>query len=401
MARRLITILMLVGWVLAAGAEVPSQVKSRLNKIDGYMTRVESALQSGKADHNNLDRAKETYDEIVKGYPDHAGAPEVRAAAERIRKGEEAIRALESKQAEDGAASAKAEQSADALAEDWAKKLDAYKADTKPGSLGEFGVPSMDVDHILRMQPRYLEAKKLYDEFLATKIDPDSHWMLRQAEYDIRVALQNYLQSITNVHDEIAANIRQAQTWIAGQKGKTPPLIHGSGRMEDMTDQMSRLRRLLPKDDSRLVELEGVWAKLIADQNALELVVLKNRRMKADAYKGADAATVKALAAKIVMEDRERRYADQAVKPVIKVLRTHITSASWDTEAAVEWTDSTKSALQYRVSKGLFVQVACQVGESYFVYTLYVHRDKIGGETGALMGHVMYRDKFLKENLPK
>jgi hypothetical protein len=291
-------------------------------------------------------------------------------------------------------------QSQEAQAEAWAKRLDEYKASTAPGSKGEFGIPTMDVDKILATHRYYLEAKKLYEEFLATKIPPDTHWMLRQAEYDIRTSLRVHQQSIQNIVDDVAVQIRQGQAWIATQRTKQQPLMHGSGRMEEFFQYMAAIRKLLPPDDARRMELEGLYTKLVADQEVVERAILKSRKMKPDVYKGGDAATIKQLAAKILAEDTEKRYDEAKVKPTVKLLRTHITSPSWDTESAVEWTDTTKSALQYRVSKGVFVQVACMVGDNCFVYTLYIHRDTIGGATGNLVGHVMHRDRYLRENIP-
>lgn len=286
-------------------------------------------------------------------------------------------------------------------AEAWADKLAVYQADTDPKSKGFFGVPTMDVDVILANHKLYLEAKKLYDEFLATKIAPDTHWKLRQAEYDIRIALKCHLQSIDNVHNDISDNVRQGQTWISSQVGKNQKYMHSSARMEEFSEQMYRIRKLLPGDDPRRTDLERVYEKLVTDQHAQEQTILKSRKMKPDVYKGGDSARIKELAAKIVGEDTERRYEEANPKPVLKVIRSHITSANWDTESAVEWTDTTKTALQYRVSKGVFVQVAAMVNDNCFVYTLYIHRDKIAGDSGPLIGHVMYRDRFLRENLPK
>lgn len=291
-------------------------------------------------------------------------------------------------------------QSQEAQAEAWAKRLEEYKPSTQPGSKGEYGIPTMDVDKILATHKYYLEAKKLYDEFVATKIPPDAHWTLRQAEYDVRTGLRVYQQSIQNIVDEVATQIRQGQEWIASQRNKVKPLMHGSGRMEEFFQYMAAIRKLLPPTDERRAELEGLYAKLTADQEVVERAILKSRKMKPDAYKGGDAGTIKQLAAKILAEDTERRYEDAKVKPAVKLLRTHITSPNWDTESAVEWTDTTKSALQYRVSKGVFVQVAAMVGDNCFVYTLYIHRDTIGGATGNLVGHVMHRDRFLRENIP-
>ncbi|MCC7433699.1 MAG: hypothetical protein IT363_03380 [Methanoregulaceae archaeon] len=291
-------------------------------------------------------------------------------------------------------------QSQEAQAEAWAKRLAEYAPDTKPGSKGEFGIPSMDVDKILATHKFYLEGKKLYEEFLATKIPPDAHWTLREAEYNLRTGLETYRQSIQNVVNDVDQDVRQGQAWIAEQRKKEKPLMHSSGRMEQFYLYMAALRKLLPADDPRRADLEGLYSKLLTDQEAVERAVLKSRKMKPDVYKGGDAASIKQLASRILAEDTERRYEEAQVKPPVKLLRTHITSATWDTESAVEWTDTTKSALQYRVSKGVFVQVAAMVGDNCFVYTLYIHRDTIGGATGNLVGHVMHRDRFLRENIP-
>jgi len=291
-------------------------------------------------------------------------------------------------------------QSQEAQAEAWAKRLAEYNPSNKPGSKGEYGIPTMDVDKVLATYKYYLEAKKLHEEFLATKIPPDAHWTLREAEYNVRTGLQTYQQSIQTIVDEIAPQIRQGQAWIASQRTKQQPLMHGSGRMEEFFQYMAAIRKLLPPTDERRAELDVLYAKLVADQEVVERAILKSRKMKPDVYKGGDAATIKQLAVKILAEDTEKRYEEAKVKPTVKLLRTHITSPTWDTESAVEWTDTTKTALQYRVSKGVFVQVACMVGENCFVYTLYIHKDTIGGASGNLVGHVMHRDRYLRENIP-
>jgi len=151
------------------------------------------------------------------------------------------------------------------------------------------------------------------------------------------------------------------------------------------------VKSILPADDATVKALESDLAEIEKNQAAIEKIVLKKRKMKPDVYKGADAAKVKALAKSIVLKD----------KSSAKIVRVHVISAKWDVESAIEWTDTTQSALQHRVTKGLNVQVALKIDSDCFLYTLFIHKDTIGGAAGSLKGHVMFRDKFLEENLPK
>jgi len=375
--------------VIAAG--LPSGVKHRLEKIDQYMTKVEKSLEAGRANHNDLDRAQDSLDEIKKQYPDNASAAEVVAAEERIKKGADAIAKLEGDKAKAKEEKADAEKAADMTAEQWADKLDAYKADTTEGSKGSFGVPLSDPKKIVELAPLYNEAKKLYQEFVATGIDKESHWKLRQADWDIKVAIENYESSIKRLSDDAVSDLKQAKEWLAGQLNSATPLYLPTDRMVTLRQKVADVKSILPADDATVKALESDLAEIEKNQAAIEKIVLKKRKMKPDVYKGADAAKVKALAKSIVLKD----------KSSAKIVRVHVISAKWDVESAIEWTDTTQSALQHRVTKGLNVQVALKIDSDCFLYTLFIHKDTIGGAAGSLKGHVMFRDKFLEENLPK
>jgi hypothetical protein len=383
--------LLFIPTAYAKGDGLPSTVTSRLKKIDDYMAKVESAAEKGKADRNNLQWAQETYKEIKDRYPEHLDAPEVKAALARIEKGLTAVEALEGAKQNEKDDRQKSEQEKDRIAVEWAEKLDAYKADAAPGSKGKFGCPTMDPKEIVLLAPRYKEAKKLYGDFLATGIDKESHWKLRQAEYDIRIAIQNYEQSIGNVCNEASSKIALAKEFLDGEKGKAKPNCLPSSELTLLEEHIKNVRAVLPSDDPKLKALNADYAAVQKMEADIEKIVLKNRKMKPDVYKGGDAAAIKSLARSIVTKD--------GGSP--QIVRVHITSSRWEVESAVEWTDTTKTAVQSRTTKGVYVQVAIKKGGACFLHTLFVYRDKIDGNTGGLTGHIMFRDKFLVENLPK
>lgn len=375
----------------AAVADLPSTVTSRLKKIDGYMAKVEASLIQKKADRNNLERAQEAYKEIKSGYPQHLDAPEVKAALKRIEDGENAIKALEGELAQNKENKKSDEVKQDQIAEDWAAKLDVYKSNTDPSSKGYFGCPTMDPKVIVQTAPLYKEAKALYAEFQAAGIDKDSHWKLRDAEYNIKTSIKVYEESIGNITREAEEKVKIALAFLKEQKGKENPLYLSGTQMPELADFIKSIQLVLPATDERRKSMEADWAAIQKLQSEIEKIVLKKRKMKPDVYKKADSASIKALAKSIVLKDGGAP----------QVLRIHITSANWEVESAVEWTDTTKTAVQSRTTKGVYVQVALKKAGGWYLHTLFIHKDTIGGNAGGLTGHIMFRDKFLQENLPK
>lgn len=382
------------------GAALPSQVVSRLAKIDSYMSKVEKALDSGKADHNNLDRAAELLSEIEKGYPDTKNAPEVRAAADRIEKGRSAIARLERSKEEEKNREKQDEQATEQVARDWAAKLSKYKADTTPGTLGHFGAVEMKAEEILAEKAHYDEARAVLEEFRATKIDPESHWELRQAEWDIRVAIENYEQAIGHMIQDAEDTLAIGLDHLKGQEGKDEPILWARFMMERARDYVAAAIAVAPPSEPRISKLKSDLADVEARQAAVEKIVLQRRKMKPDVYKGAGGDAIKSLARQIVQKST-RSGKQESEWPKFEFVRAHIIQPEWNSESATEWTDTTKTAWQFRVTKGINVQVAARVGGEVFLYTVFVHRDRIDGETGDLVGHVMFRDKFLEQNLPK
>lgn len=383
--------LLLFFQVTAYAEKLPGGVTSRLEKIDQYMSKVEQASERNRVDRNNLECAQSTLNEIKTQYPANAKADEVRSAEERINKGVAAIEKLEKAQADEKEKTVNKEKSAETIAEEWADKLAPYKAESKEGSKGNYGEPMSEATRIFALASQYQEAKKVYEEFLATGIDKDSHWKLREAEYNIKVALDNYESSSKRAIEEGAKQVKEAREWQTKQKPLPEPILLLADRMTALREAVAGVRLLLPAKSAQLKEINTDLAELEKVFVEVEVVVLKKRMMKPDLYKGADLATVKSLATSIVLKAEAKS----------KILRTHVINAGWTTESVKEWTDTTKTAEQLRVTKGINVQVALTINDGCFLYTLFINQDTIGGVKRPLTGHIMYKDKFLQQNLPK
>jgi len=82
-----------------------------------------------------------------------------------------------------------------------------------------------------------------------------------------------------------------------------------------------------------------------------------------------------------------------------EVLKVNITRAEWQTESLVEWTDTTRTAVQHRVTDSIYAQVAIKVRSDVFLYTVYINKDTVGGKVLPISGHVMYKDRLLEKNI--
>ncbi|MBE3064989.1 MAG: hypothetical protein IMZ69_08220, partial [Spirochaetes bacterium] len=164
---------------------------------------------------------------------------------------------------------------------DWAERLSAYKADSRPGSKGYFGIPTEDIEALLASRASYEEAKALYAEFLKSGLDKDAHHQLRQAEYDIRVAILNYESSQERVPQNAAEKLDAALKWMA--ESKTVALAQGERKTIALL--VENAARLFPGSE-RVKALSTKKAELDKRNEEVDKSILENRTMRPDQYKG-------------------------------------------------------------------------------------------------------------------
>jgi len=168
---------------------------------------------------------------------------------------------------------------------DWAERLSAYKADSRPGSKGYFGIPTEDIEALLASRASYEESKALYAEFLTSGLDKDAHHQLRQAEYDIRVAILNYESSQERVPQNAAEKLDAALKWMA--ESKTVALAQGERKTIALL--VENAARLFPGSE-RVKALSTKKAELGKRNEEVDKSILENRTMRPDHYKGQDQA---------------------------------------------------------------------------------------------------------------
>ncbi len=378
-------------FMIVAGAsaqtKLPGGVTSRIKKINDYLASVENRLKTGYADRNNLEKAVDTLEEIKKGYPANVSAPEVAAAEKRIADLTKMIKELEAGKLK-AQASVPDPAAAEKILVDWADRLSVYKADERPGSKGNFGIPTEDIDTLLADKPLYEEAIGLYSEFLKSGIDKDSHFRLREAEYDIRVAMQNYESSRGRIPDMAMEKLDATLQWMSERQTTGASVSLPKEERRIITLLVENATRLLP-DSDKVKSLNLKKAELDRRMEETDGTILENRTMQADQYKGQDSAALKKLAQSIVQKGAKD----------VAVLKVNITSAAWTRESVEEWTDTTRTALRRRITDNLYAQVAVRLGKDCYLYTVYLGKDTIDGVENALAGHVMFKDRLLEKNI--
>jgi hypothetical protein len=373
---------------VAAEEKLPGGVTSRVKKINGYLSSVETRLKTGSVDRNDLDRARDALEDIRKGYPTSMKHPDVVAAEKRITSVANLLDDFETGKQQKKAQGEGAAAAEEKTLVEWANRLSAYKADTRPGSKGYFGVPSGDVEGLLAAKGSYEEAKALYAEFFKTAIDKDAHQQLRQAEYDIKTSILNYEASRERVPEEAERKLDEALAWMVEQKAGGKGLSLGRDQQATIALLVENSARLFPGSTKTrsLIAKKADLDKRIEETDAS---ILEARVMRIDKYSGKDAAELKKMAQAIVLKEHTGAT----------TLKVNITSAAWETESAVEWTDTTHTALRYRATDSVIALVAVKAGADVFLYTVYLNKDKIDGKEQPMTGHVMYRDRLLEKNI--
>ncbi|PKL39957.1 MAG: hypothetical protein CVV44_06980 [Spirochaetae bacterium HGW-Spirochaetae-1] len=372
---------------IVAQTKVPGGVTSRIKKINTYLDNTESRLKSGSSNMNDLDRAKEELATIKKSYPDFASHKDVIAAENRISQVEKSVKAAQSGKQEKRLEQEKDTAAKDRIYEDWAGRLSQYKADSNPGSKGIFGIPTDDIESLLATNKYYEEAKSLYAEFLKTGIDKDAHFKLRQAEYDIKVSILNYEASRDRIPALASEKLEEGIKWMKERKGEARPQSLERNQRNNIDLYVSNANRLFPNTD-RVNKLNARKAELDKMLEDADKSILENRRMKPAQYRGSDSGELTNMAKSIVLK----------ANPGASILKVNVTSKEWTRESVVEWTDSTRSALQGRITDGIYAQVSAKIGSECFLFTLFLNKNTIGGKQKPLTGHVMYKERILEKN---
>lgn len=300
-------------------------------------------------------------------------------------------------------AAAAAGQAEQASAE-WIAKLAPYTIGSgQPGYDPErafVGSYTAETDEMTRRSRIYVRVKADYDAYCksaaAKAPNEELQRTVRDIEHNLKTFVESTEQGAKNRLEEANATLDRAIARMHEQTSKigtgTLPLPTTQSEFESARRNLDLAAHILAKDDPALREAEAKYVALREGDAKLRQARVAETRMIGDRFKGADATQLKQQAERVALAEH----------PEGRVLRTTLSSEDWREESVVEWTDTTRSALQHRVTRTITSQVATKLGNDCRILTVFLSKNRNSdGTWTALAGHVVSEDPILEANVAK
>ena len=395
--------------------KLPGAVTHRLRSIDKIAKSSERILESEgkysgdwavKQYENSVQSAVDIMAEIQKSYGDRipAGHPEVKAREATIASMKARLAELKQRAAAKSQAGAEAETRKKAQSEEWMAKLKPFVAGTgTPGHDPTRYLIAAGTSDLTELERR----KKIHDqaaaafaayrkvEFPAGKTDE-----LEQVEKKLAYALESfasgYQESLLRFLKEAETSIQNATDWFkreeARDDGKQKPNLLQKDILPGISQKIAVAASTVARDDPRVKALNARVEDLEKRQARLRQLRKERTFLTPDRFQGEELATIKTRAAEFLKQKHGKAA----------VLRTTVISENWKEEKVLEHTDTTKTAIRYRVTRSVTAQIAGKEEGEVFLFTLHVAKDRQSdGTWGALHGHVMFVDPMLEKNVEK
>ena len=387
---------------------MPGGVSKRLKDINTRDRYCRKNGRSGRIDNARLKLgdASDLFSEIDTMYggkfsPDH---PDYVAAKNRFTGVETKIGGVADQKASAKAQAVQAEQAMKAQSDEWVKKFIPYIANKAseghdPGKYLVFPGTSQP-EQMKKMQKVYEELKNQYAAYQKITFADGKTWQLEQAENDVKLALQNFSESYAggtrNIENDANRNLDQAigqlekdTKWKADSKA-LPPIVD-SKRKDSINSLVAQAGEILAADDPALIRIKEKQAKMLKLDQEHRQVRAQRNFVRPEIYKGKDLKELRTIAEQIVKKKL----------PGAKILRVSIYKDDWKEERVLESTDSTNTAIRYRVTRMINAQVAAKLNGKVTLNTLHIAKDQQGSDWGKLYGHIMYTDPMVEANVKK
>lgn len=395
--------------------KLPGVVTYRLKKVDrilqngeGVLTKETAASDDWKVKdlESTINEANDIMAEILEKYgdripPDH---PDMKTREDKIAAFQSKVNEFKGDVVDKKETTAKEKEQREAQSQEWLVKINPFiTGPAKPGYDATKYLIAGGTENVEELEKRrkiYDEADALFAEYKKVKFPAGKTDELERAEKDLAYALdtfsKGYKASVEGFFKKAEEKLDQAAQWLAKEEtkddGKKQPLLLQKDIIPDIRRMIATAAAAVPEGDSRVAALNK---KLVGiEKRAEKLHEFRKERtfMTPDKFKGKELGEIKSKAAKFL----KKEHSDA------KVLRTTVISNDWKEERVLEHTDTTKTAVQYRITHSVTAQIGGKRGNDVFLYTIYVAKDKrTDGSWGKLYGHVMFTDPMLEKNVKK
>lgn len=396
--------------------KLPSKVTYYLENVDRIMEQGENSLARDSVASPDdriqgfemkLKEANDVMKRIFDSYGDQFDHdhPDVKARQEKIAAFQSKIEEFKANVAAEQAQAAEVEAQRNAQSNEWLDKIKPYTTGLGQPGYDEnkhLGSGTDNVDELVQQKAIYMEAKALFDEYQQVEFPHGKTEELELAEKDLVRALkgfeEGYQETLERFARRISEPLDRAEQWLTDQEakaqseGEKKPVYLHRNVIQEITNGILALDVATAGEDSRLQAFNERLANIEKRAEKLRKLGVERTVMIPDKFKGQEIDTLKTKAAEFL----HKEYSDA------NVLRTTIISDDWTEERVWEYTDTTKTAVRYRITQSVTAQIAGKRGNEVFLYTIHIARDqRSDGSWGELYGHVMFIDPMLEENVNK
>ena len=394
--------------------KLPGGVSKRIRDIDSLLAKVQSTLDTTSADPEwrvkqagqYLASAEALLQEIDSRYgkdfsPDH---PEYAAVKDRLADSRKALAQADKQKDEQIAASQALSARQEAQSRYWLERLEPFVAgpadpnhDPERYLVAGGTVNSAELNERQRI---YTRAKAVFDEYRAADFPDGKTQELEQVDKKLAYALetfeQAYKESLGLMAGDARQQLDQAEAFLSREDWKddptAKPVVWSEERLDALARAVAAYGASVQPGDARLEDMEASLGRVRELNAARQEAAVSRTYMQQDAFKGSAGKQIKETAEAEVRQEH----------PGATLLRTTVISPDWKEERVLEYTDTTKTALQYRITRSVTAQVAAKDQGDCSLYTLHVASDqRSDGSWGPLKAHIMFTDGMLEANVDR
>ena len=395
----------------SAGSDKLNSAAGRyVRKMDEAMKGVDRSLGSKfgtpesriKAAQYEMKKVEGYWNDLQKKYPDTLGHPDVVVAKERMNAYYGRIDAYGKAVSEEKAKEGQAKVAKEAGSSEWIAKLTPYvlirgQQGYVPEKefIASYTEDPKDMDQRMKL---YVEASNLFDEYQKTQFPEGKTDELLDLEKKLAYKLKTYNEELKMAGDryfEKAANeIKGGKSNLDRNKertkdGKTKPILLNALVLDGIARDIAWAENLMP-GDSRIPELKKEFESLQKEQSHWREKMIESTVMISHKFNGKESSALKEMSGNIVKE----KFSDA------KILRVNVINSDWKEERVLEYTDTTRTAIRYRITRSVSGQVAAKRGGDCFLYTTYMAKNRLSdGSWGQYYGHIMFTDRMLENNV--
>ncbi len=280
----------------------------------------------------------------------------------------------------------------------WVEKLRQY-ADVGAGSKKYLVVGvTVSEDQIKERETLFQEAKGVWVEYQKIEfplgktpgllgLEKEMQDKLSRMPEELRKSRALVAGDLEGEFDRILAYLNKDNGWKS-DKSKKPNLAMERD-IKPLDQAVQLFAGTVGSDDSKLATLRKKLSLIKETDKRNRAVRAERTFMEPDRYRGKEASNLKA------------KIKDIVIKKSSKVLRVTLGAVDWKEKRVLEWTDTTKSIVRYRITRSMTAQAAAKSKDGkVYLHGVHLAKDRQSdGTFGALYGHIMWSDWMIEKNL--